>query len=35
LKKVIYERDRKLAGLPTTEEEENMKMMNELYKKNP
>lgn len=35
MKKVIYERDRKLAGLPTTEEEENMKMMNELYKNNP
>lgn len=35
LQKVIYERDRKLNGLPTTEEEANMKMMNELYKNNP
>mmetsp|Transcript_32205 Transcript_32205/g.39928 ORF Transcript_32205/g.39928 Transcript_32205/m.39928 type:complete len:141 (-) Transcript_32205:234-656(-) len=35
LQKVLYERDRKMAGLPTTEEEANMKMMNELYKNNP
>ena len=35
LQKVLYERDRKMAGLPTTEEEKNMKLMNDLYRNNP
>ena len=35
LQKVLYERDRKMRGLPTTEEEANMKMMNDLMKNNP
>lgn len=32
LVKVLYERNRKMAGLPTTEEEANMKAMNEMFK---
>jgi hypothetical protein len=35
LQKVLYERNRKMHGLPTTEEEENMKKMNEIMKNNP
>ncbi len=35
LQKVLYERNRKMHGLPTTEEEENQKRMNEIMKKNP
>lgn len=32
LQKVLYERDRKMNGLPTTEEEKNMKLMNDIMK---
>ena len=33
MQKVLYERDRKMRGLPTTEEEKNMQLMNEIMKK--
>ena len=35
LQKVMYERDRKMRGLPTTEEEKNMKAVNEMMKNMP
>ena len=35
LQKVLYERNRKMNGLPTTEEEANTKAMNEMMKNNP
>lgn len=35
LQKVLYERNRKMAGLPTTEEEATAKRMNEIFKNNP
>ena len=35
LQKVLYERNRKMNGLPTTEEEANAKAMNDMFKNNP
>ena len=35
LQKVYYERNRKMNGLPTTEEEAQAKALNEMFKNNP
>lgn len=35
LQKVLYERNRKMNGLPTTEEEANAKALNDMMKNNP
>ena len=35
LQKVLYERNRKMNGLPTTEEEANQRAINEMFKNNP
>ena len=35
LQKVLYERNRKMNGLPTTEEEANTNAINEMFKNNP